>query len=168
MESGGFVGSMAFNRFIQEPPILSRSARRPQGARDKHQPAGGNSAESCVAEDDAHDKGVRGMVEAAKEAVLDVLRGPSVVGNVAMSLVPDVVDEQKDLSKMERSKNTVTATSDVSVVSCRSSPAGVQQLHSFPSSSCAGNRRRRKQTTPYSSTAPMPTFPLLALHCWVS
>lgn len=118
LESGGFVGSMAFNRFMQEPPMSSRaaayavtsSARRPHRAREERPPADGVSTE-----DDAHKTGVRGMVEAAKEALLDVLRGPSVVGNVAMSLVPDVVDGQKDLSKMERSKNTVTATSDVSV-----------------------------------------------------
>lgn len=99
LEPGGFVGSMAFNRFVQEPPLSSRAA-----------------GSSSVTENDAHRNGAGGVVQAVKEAVLDVLRGPSVVGNVAMSLVPDVVDEQKDLTKMERSKNTVTATSDVSVV----------------------------------------------------
>lgn len=118
LEMGGFVGSMAFNRFIQETP--RRSARKPRGARDEHQPAEGASAGTSVAEDDAFNSSVGGMIWAAKEALLDVLRGPSVVGNVAMSLVPDVVDGQKDLSKMERSKNTVTATSDVSFECCSS------------------------------------------------
>ena len=114
MESGGFVGSMAFNRFIQEPPIRSRSARRPRGVRGEHQQADSVSDERFVTEADANSKGVKGAVETAKEAVLDMLRGPSVVGKVAMSVVPDVVDERQDLTKMERSKNTVTATSDVS------------------------------------------------------
>lgn len=115
LESGGFVGSMAFNRFIQEPPIRSRSARRPRGVRGEHQQADSVSDERFVTEADANSKGVvKGAVETAKAVVLDMLRGPSVVGKVAMSVVPDVVDERQDLTKMERSKNTVTATSDVS------------------------------------------------------
>lgn len=127
LESGGFVGSMAFNRFVQEMPVPSQPASSyaakgaefsspvSQGGRDRSQPDMA-SADSYVRGIDRHtpSNGGRTMAQAAKEAILDVLRGPSVVGNVAMSLVPDVVDGEKDLSKMERSKNTVTATSDVS------------------------------------------------------
>lgn len=121
LESGGFVGSMAFNRFIQETPVPSGPASyAAQGSAfsSSVSQGGHDGSQPDIASDDRHTPsgGGRTMAQAAKEAILDVLRGPSVVGNVAMSLVPDVVDGEKDLSKMERSKYTVTATSDVSTV----------------------------------------------------
>ncbi|CAM9365156.1 unnamed protein product [Ectocarpus fasciculatus] len=121
LEPGGFVGSMAFNRFIQEPPpASSHTAARgtaessPAGDEGKDQ-AGSVFIEGLVVGDGGYKYGGKGVLDLVKDAVFGMLRGDSVVGNVALSLVPDVVDGRKDLGKMECTKNTVTATSDVVV-----------------------------------------------------
>lgn len=120
LEPGGFVGSMAFNRFIQEPPpASSHTAARgtadasPAGDEGKDQ-AGSVFIEGLVVGDGGYKYGGKGVLDLVKDAVFGMLRGDSVVGNVALSLVPDAVDGRKDLGKMECTKNTVTATSDVS------------------------------------------------------
>lgn len=123
LEPGGFVGSMAFNRFIQESPVAS-SHTAARGTADAS-PAGGEGGdgkdqadsvfiEGLVVGDGGYKYGGKGVLDLVKDVIFNMLRGDSVVGNVAVSLVPDVVDGRKDLGKMERTKNTVTATSDVS------------------------------------------------------
>lgn len=115
LEAGGFVGSMAFNRLIQESPLSSHAAAVPAPEvedDDKHRPDS-VFLDSFVVGDGEYKYGGKGVFEVTKEAFYNVLRGDSVVGKVAMSLVPDVVEGRKDLEKMERSRNTVTATSDV-------------------------------------------------------
>lgn len=51
-----------------------------------------------------------------KEAFLHFMRQDHVVGKVARSLVSDVIGMRAPPDEMERSKTTVTATSDVSCV----------------------------------------------------
>lgn len=93
LESGGFVGSMAFNRFIKATP----------GAADDKK--GGF---------DYHDGG---MFRKGWEGFLHMLRKEgSVVGEVAKSVAGGKKRKQQDTSGMERSNNTITATSDVSLL----------------------------------------------------
>ncbi|CAM9494534.1 unnamed protein product [Ectocarpus sp. 13 AM-2016] len=124
LEPGGFVGSMAFNAFIQESPVAS-SHTAARGTADVS-PAGGGPGdgkdqadsvfiEGLVVGDGGYKYGGKGVLDLVKDVIFNMLRGDSVVGNVALSLVPDVVDGPKDLGKMECTKNTVTATSDVVV-----------------------------------------------------
>lgn len=123
LEPGGFVGSMAFNAFIQESPVAS-SHTAARGTADASPAGGGGSdgkdqadsvfIEGLVVGDGGYEYGGKGVFDLVKDVIFNMLRGDSVVGNVALSLVPDVVDGPKDLGKMECTKNTVTATSDVS------------------------------------------------------
>lgn len=90
LESGGFVGSMAFNRFIKATP----GAADDKGAFDYHD---------------------GGMFRRAWEGFLHMLRKEgSVVGEVAKSVSGEKKRKRQDTSGMERSNNTITATSDVS------------------------------------------------------
>ncbi|CAM9362141.1 unnamed protein product, partial [Hapterophycus canaliculatus] len=117
LEPGGFVGSMAFNRLIQESPLSSHAAAVPAPEREDDSRDQPESVflDNFVIGDGEYKYGGKGVFQVTKEAFYNVLRGDSVVGKVAMSLVPDVVEGRKDLEKMERSRNTVTATSDVVV-----------------------------------------------------
>lgn len=93
LKSGGFVGSMAFSRFIKKPP-----------------PTAGAAEEGYVYKDG-------GMFRKGWEAFQDLLRKEgSVVGEVAKSVVVDKKRKRLDTSGLERSTTTVTATSDVSRV----------------------------------------------------
>lgn len=90
LQSGGFVGSMAFNRFIKAPP-------------------------SGINADGGYIYREGGMFRKAWEVFLHLLRREgSVVGEVAKSVVGDKKRKWQDKSEMERSNNTITATSDVS------------------------------------------------------
>lgn len=135
LESGGFVGSMAFNRFIQESPPGRRATAASSYSHHRSAAAAAAVPASFRGEDSSGDDqpgvsydcdsssasggfeygGGRGILGSAREAFLNLLRGDSVVGKVAMSLVPDVVDGPQDLDRVERSTYTVTATSDVRV-----------------------------------------------------
>lgn len=96
LQSGGFVGSMAFNRFIKAP--LSNSGAAADGGY-------------------VYKEG--GMFRKAWEGFQDLLRREgSVVGEVAKSIVGDKKLKRQDKSDMERSNNTITATSDVSERGC--------------------------------------------------
>lgn len=89
LEPGGFVGSMAFNRFIK-------------------------NTSSSSGESDASANREGGVLSAAWEAILYQLRREgSVVGEVAQTIVGDGKHTRIATSEMERSLNTVTATSDV-------------------------------------------------------
>ncbi|CAM9451337.1 unnamed protein product, partial [Hapterophycus canaliculatus] len=88
LEPGGFVGSMAFNRFIKKTASTSS---------DGHY---------------VYKEG--GMFRKAWEAILYQLRREgSVVGEVAQTVIGDGKLKRRDTSEMERSHNTTTATSDV-------------------------------------------------------
>lgn len=90
LQSGGFVGSMAFNRFIKAPS-------------------------SGVDADGGYIYREGGMFRKVWEGFLHLLRREgSVVGEVAKSVVGDKKRKRQNKSEMERSHNTITATSDVS------------------------------------------------------
>lgn len=109
LQSGGFVGSMAFNRFIKAPP-------------------------SGVDADGGYIYREGGMFRKAWEGFLHLLRREgSVVGEVAKSVVGDKKRKRQDKSEMERSHNTITATSDVSA---RYRSAGTHTRAPAPPSSC--------------------------------
>ncbi|CAB1104988.1 unnamed protein product [Ectocarpus sp. CCAP 1310/34] len=93
LQSGGFVGSMAFNRFIK------KTTSNPHADREGH----------YVYKDG-------GMFRKAWEAILAQLRKQgSVVGEVTQSIVGDQKSKRQEKSALERSTTTVTATSDMVV-----------------------------------------------------
>ena len=95
LASGGFVGSMAFNRFIKSPSPTSTKTKKP--------------AEGGY----AYREG--GIFTQAWDAFLYQLRKQgSIVGEVGQTFVGDNTSRRQDKSGMERSSNTITATSDVS------------------------------------------------------
>ncbi|CAM9770905.1 unnamed protein product [Ectocarpus sp. 4 AP-2014] len=92
LASGGFVGSMAFNRFVKSP---SPNSTKKDGE-------GGTAYRE------------RGIFTQAWEAFLYQLRKQgSIVGEVGQTFVGDNTSRRQDKSGMERSSNTITATSDV-------------------------------------------------------
>ncbi|CAM9853634.1 unnamed protein product, partial [Ectocarpus fasciculatus] len=93
LQSGGFVGSMAFNRFIK------KTTANPHSDGDGH----------YIYKDG-------GMFRKAWQALLGQLRKQgSVVGEVTQSIVGDQKSKRQEKSALERSTTTVTATSDVVV-----------------------------------------------------
>lgn len=91
LKTGGFVGSMAFNRFMK------------------------TSSTADDGDDGGYDYHDGGMFRRAWDAFLHVVRKEgSVVGEVAKSIVGDKKRKRHDTSGLERSVNTVSATCDVS------------------------------------------------------
>lgn len=91
LKTGGFVGSMAFNRFMK---TSSSPGKGDDGGYDYHD---------------------GGMFRRAWESFLHVVRKEgSVVGEVTKSIVGDKKRKRQDTSGLERSVNTVSATCDVS------------------------------------------------------
>lgn len=108
LEPGGFVGSMAFNRFMKKTASTSR---------DGHY---------------VYKEG--GMFRKAWEGILHQLRREgSVVGEVAQTVVGDGKLKRRDALEMERATSTVTATSDVSMPPKR---GGKDRSHVLPLKSC--------------------------------
>ncbi|CAM9562536.1 unnamed protein product [Pylaiella littoralis] len=92
LKTGGFVGSMAFNRFMK------------------------TSSTPGAADDGGYDYHDGGMFRRAWDGFLHVVRKEgSVVGEVAKSVVGDKKQKRQDTSGLERSVNTVSATCDVVV-----------------------------------------------------
>lgn len=135
MEQRQFVGSMAFNRFMQAS--ASATTAFPTVPADTNSSSSGNGEEQeDAAADDDYEAGVYytdeddddyvvddsnyvpgggGVFEEAKEVALNVLRRDSIVGSMAQNLVADAEgDRRHGAGQMERSVTTVTATTDVS------------------------------------------------------
>lgn len=105
---------MAFNRFIQEPTITTRTTTDIKT--DIVQPEF-VYVESSILEDGSSiygDGDGRSTRQIVKGAFLHLMRQDHIIGKVAKSLVSDVVGMRVDADEMERCKTTVTATSDVS------------------------------------------------------
>ncbi|CAM9459564.1 unnamed protein product [Hapterophycus canaliculatus] len=115
LEPGGFVGSMAFNRFIQEVPVTPQVADEKEAVIPK-KPSEYVYIDSVILEDGSSIYGGgdgRSTRKVVKDAFLHFMRQDHVVGKVARSLVSDVIGMRAHEDDMERSKTTVTATSDV-------------------------------------------------------
>lgn len=136
LEPKQFVGSMAFNRFIQSPaPAHPRndSTSTGTGGLRATSPSKGSSTSGTTAYrnrdegeleyiddsyiEDNYVPGGGGVFEEAKEVALDLLRRESIVGEVAKSFVvePEAGRDREPGAGMERSATTVTTTSDVIV-----------------------------------------------------
>ncbi|CAB1109960.1 unnamed protein product [Ectocarpus sp. CCAP 1310/34] len=115
LEPGGFVGSMAFQRFTQDaeapvdvtPDVVRRNTI--------------NSSDFVYLDNIILENGSsvygggdgRSTRKIVKEAFLHFMRQDHVIGKVTRSLVSDVMGMRVHKDDMERSKTTVTATSDV-------------------------------------------------------
>lgn len=141
-----FVGSMAFNRFIQSPaPAHLRNESTstgidglrttdPSNDSTAYDTATGRDRDDDELEyiddsyiEDNYVPGGGGVFEEAKEVALDLLRRESIVGEVAKSFVvePEAGREREPGAGMERSATTVTTTSNVSCVFGRGVGGGV-------------------------------------------
>lgn len=142
LEQEQFVGSMAFNRFMQASARAFAASSSAVGtavgdtspavttgsSNDSEKTSVPEHGEDDYKNDHLDDEdsgsytgggGGGGVFEEAKEVALKVLRRDSIVGNMAQSLALDVdleVDKHDDMGGTERSKTTVTATADVSDV----------------------------------------------------
>ncbi|CAB1116594.1 unnamed protein product [Ectocarpus sp. CCAP 1310/34] len=141
LEQKQFVGSMAFNRFMQasasptttSPTVptdtnndsSSSSSRGDEEEQDDASIDDGNEPgvydtdddeDGYIVDDDSGDcvPGGGGVFEEAKEVALNVLRRDSIVGSMAQSFVADAEgDRRHGGGQLERSGTTVTATTDV-------------------------------------------------------
>lgn len=146
LEPKQFVGSMAFNRFIQASPspTPARRASSPSSAADAASTTtasasaadGGDSADRAASSaegeraasneeadgdeleyiDDSYVPGGGGAFGEAREVARGLLRQDSFVGEVAKSLAAESGVVRREGAALERSLTTVTATSDVSFV----------------------------------------------------
>lgn len=142
LEQKQFVGSMAFNRFMQasaSPTTTSptvptdtnndSSSSSSSGDEEEQEHASiddgyepgvyytDDDEDGYIVDDDSSDyvPGGGGVFEEAKEVALNVLRRDSIVGSMAQSFVADAEgDRRHGGGQMERSATTVTATTDVS------------------------------------------------------
>lgn len=119
LKPGGFIGSLAFNRFIQEPVHVESTATATAADHetDISQPEF-VYVESSILEDGSSiygDGDGRSTRQIVKGAFLHLMRQDHIIGKVAKSLVSDVMGMRVHVDEMERCKTTVTATSDVSL-----------------------------------------------------
>lgn len=118
LKPGGFIGSLAFNRFIQEPVVMDQPTTTAAADIDIDQPEF-VYVESTILEGGSSiygDGDGRSTRQIVKGAFLHLMRQDHIIGKVAKSLVSDVMGMRVDADEMERCKTTVTATSDVSVL----------------------------------------------------
>lgn len=116
LKPGGFIGSLAFNRFIQEPVVVESTSTAKATDTDIVQPEF-VYVEGSILEDGSSiygDGDGRSTRQIVKGAFLHLMRQDHIIGKVAKSLVSDVMGMRVDADEMERCKTTVTATSDVS------------------------------------------------------
>ncbi|CBN78395.1 conserved unknown protein [Ectocarpus siliculosus] len=141
LEQKQFVGSMAFNRFMQasaSPTTTSPTVPTDISSTSTSSSSSGGDAEEQedASIDDEYEPGVYytdddedgyivadssdnvpgggGVFKEAKEVALNVLRRDSIVGSMAQSFVADAEgDRRHGGGQMERSATTVTATTDV-------------------------------------------------------
>ncbi|CAM9748116.1 unnamed protein product [Scytosiphon promiscuus] len=117
LEPGGFVGSMAFNRFIQEVPASATT----DASLETADHAASSSSDCVYIEGTILENGSsiygdgdgRSTRQILKGGFLHLMRQDHVVGKIARSLVSDVMGMRVHADEMERCKTTVTATSDV-------------------------------------------------------
>lgn len=139
LEQKQFVGSMAFNRFMQasaSPTTTSTTVPTNSNNDSSSSSADAEEQDDATLDDDYepgfyytdgdddgyivddssnHVPGRGGVFEEAKEVALNVLRRDSIVGSMAQSFVADAEgDRRHGAGQMERSATTVTATTDVS------------------------------------------------------